>query len=297
LQRLGLTRLQRARDELAGLEQDMGYAQEQARNATSAQDNAQGMSSLKEILMSKMQLHLITSRLLAAQVYGWYGRSVVSGLSAGPRLTKVRSNDQHDGLASLQSSSSVSTDARVSIINDRCDVRQLAQDTAEDCRAFCVEKNGEAPEVRVHCATSAHALVVDGHVHFILMELLKNAMKAMMDEYPGASLLDAPPIHVTVSAQGGELGVRISDTGGGIPPQHRQHCMRFFYTSHVEGEANYTYSKNFGARFTGYGVGLPMARIYARIAGGDVGLSVLPGHGTDATLLINKYGAAAIPLE
>ena len=69
-------------------------------------------------------------------------------------------------------------------------------------------------------------------------------------------------------------------------------------TAHVEvqGEPNYTYSKNFGAKFSGYGVGLPMARLYARVAGGDVGISCLPGHGTDATLIINRLGTSSIPL-
>ena len=48
-------------------------------------------------------------------------------------------------------------------------------------------------------------------------------------------------------------------------------ATNFFYTTHVEAEANYTYSKNFGAKFTGFGVGLPMTRLYAQIAGGDLG--------------------------
>mmetsp|Transcript_34150 Transcript_34150/g.55116 ORF Transcript_34150/g.55116 Transcript_34150/m.55116 type:complete len:122 (-) Transcript_34150:45-410(-) len=119
-------------------------------------------------------------------------------------------------------------------------------------------------------------------------------MKAMLDKY-GSNLLDAPPIEVIVSAQGNEVGIRVSDIGGGIPALHRHRAMNFFYTTHVEAEANYTYSKNFGAKFTGHGVGLPIARLYARIAGGDLGLSVLPGHATDATLVINRYGTGPIP--
>lgn len=148
----------------------------------------------------------------------------------------------------------------------------------------------------MRCAGSGpKALVVEGHLHFIMMELLKNSMKAMMDQHQGARLLDAPPVEVLVSAHGGELGVRVSDTGGGIPAHHRRSVMQFFFTSHVEREANYTYSKNFGAKFTGYGVGLPMARLYAQVAGGDISLSVMPGLGTDATLILNKHGTAAIP--
>ncbi len=39
--------------------------------------------------------------------------------------------------------------ANIPVVTADCDLRQLAIDTAEDCRAFCVEKHGEAPEIIV----------------------------------------------------------------------------------------------------------------------------------------------------
>jgi hypothetical protein len=61
-----------------------------------------------------------------------------------------------------------------------------------------------------------------------------------------------------------------------------------------QSEPNYTYSKNFGAQFTGYGVGLPMARLFARVAGGGMSMSVLPGHGTDTYIILNRHGTCGI---
>ena len=260
-------------DELGGLEQDVTFAQEQTRDALAADapTSSHELAGLADAFMSKIHMHLITSRLLAAQ---------------------------HHKISTLVSpkQSETFTDGRTCLY-------ELATYTAEDCRAFCISKNSEAPEVRVTRAFpgqgggfSTSAVIMEGHIHFIFMELLKNSMKAMLDRY-GSNILDAPPIEVMLSGQGNELGIKVSDTGGGIPASHRHRAMDFFYTTHVEREANYTYSKDFGAKFTGYGVGLPMARLYARIAGGDLGLSVLPGHGTDAILVINRHGTGPIPDE
>jgi len=91
------------------------------------------------------------------------------------------------------------------------------------------------------------------------------------------------------------LGFRVSDSGGGIPAAHRAKALTFFHSSVVAAEPTYTYSKDFGAKFTGYGVGLPMARVYARLAGGDLGLGVLPGYGTDVYLILNRLADSPIP--
>jgi hypothetical protein len=39
--------------------------------------------------------------------------------------------------------------ANIPVVTADCDLKRLASDTAEDCRAFCVEKHGEAPEIIV----------------------------------------------------------------------------------------------------------------------------------------------------
>jgi hypothetical protein len=68
--------------------------------------------------------------------------------------------------------------AKIPVVTADCDLKQLASDTAEDCRAFCVEKHGEAPEIIVstgqknyHCKpkpasngspTAPDSLIIEG---------------------------------------------------------------------------------------------------------------------------------------
>ena len=295
-------------DQISGLEQDLAFAVEVTRATVAASANgteascsqyphAQGLTMLADSLMNATHLHLITSRMLAAQHNFLFTlceqeeRSSTGQSCVGSPLLDRAGNP---------SSISESEEPQAQpVVNPRCDVLQLIADAVDDCRAFCVEKHGEAPEVRVSkgAKSLARAVVVEGHMHFILIELLKNAMHAMLRHH-ASDMMEDHAIQVWVSSRGAELGVKISDTGGGIAPQHRARATSFFATTHVEvqGEPNYTYSKNFGAKFSGYGVGLPMARLYARVAGGDVGISCLPGHGTDATLIINRLGTSSIPL-
>lgn len=94
-----------------------------------------------------------------------------------------------------------------------------------------VEKHGEAPEVSVvgpltRKGAAEESLLIEGHLHFILMELLKNSMRATLEHW-GKDSIDAPPIEVRVSAKGSELGIRVSDTGGGIPMHRRQYVWNW----------------------------------------------------------------------
>ena len=79
-----------------------------------------------EPLMSSTYLHLITMRLLSCQ------HKAYTDLAA---MKPSEITDQHY--------------ARIPAVTADCDLKELAQHTVEDCRAFCVEKHGEAPEVVV----------------------------------------------------------------------------------------------------------------------------------------------------
>ena len=54
----------------------------------------------------------------------------------------------------------------------------------------------------------------------MLMEVLKNSMSAVLEHW-GKDIMDAPPIEVRISTKGNELGIRVSDPGGGIPVHRR----------------------------------------------------------------------------
>jgi signal transduction histidine kinase len=58
--------------------------------------------------------------------------------------------------------------------------------------------------------------------------------------------------------------------------------------------SRYAYSRAFGDALAGYGIGLPMARVYARHLGGDMQIATLAGHGTWASVNLCRHGLSPI---
>lgn len=80
-------------------------------------------------------------------------------------------------------------------------------------------------------------------------------------------------ITVTVGTDGDAAWVEVSDSGPGIPSQRRAEVFDRFRQIHAAP----------GARATGAGLGLAIARAYARRNGGDVLLEDVPGQGTQSS--------------
>jgi hypothetical protein len=162
-------------------------------------------------------------------------------------------------------------------------LRGLLEDTVEDARAFCREKYGDSPEIRiarvVQSGTGATAradsegVVLAPFVTFALHELLKNSMGAHC-RLVGADQLDRlPPIEVRHGTRAGDAFISVTDYGGGWTAAAPEDAQRFLHTSNPEREPTYTYSRNFGAQFEGLGMGLPLAALHARYHGGALHLS------------------------
>jgi signal transduction histidine kinase len=130
------------------------------------------------------------------------------------------------------------------------DALKLAEDSVEQIKAFSVEKNGAIPfflshfcimfqftvehpgacpdiEIRsaIPASTSASTQTSDSahklqqllghpaHLHFMLIELLKNSCRAVLDRFGVLQAHSAPPIVLTVAANQSELVIRVSDQG------------------------------------------------------------------------------------
>ena len=93
---------------------------------------------------------------------------------------------------------------------------------------------------------------------FALHEVLKNAMGAHVRRVGGdAGRLDElPAVRVSVGAHGATGFVKVEDQGGGWPAStDGVRALRYLTSTNPPREANYTYSRNFGAPFEGLGVG------------------------------------------
>ena len=86
----------------------------------------------------------------------------------------------------------------------------------------------------------------------VLTNLIENAVKYSPD---------GGPVRVVAERRGGEVEVRVSDSGIGIPPEHRDHVFERFYQA--DGDAG-------RRRFGGLGLGLYISRAIIDAHGGRI---------------------------
>lgn len=55
------------------------------------------------------------------------------------------------------------------------------------------------------------------HLEYIAMEILKNAMRATVEESQNLQRSNHPPIRITIAKSDRDVTIRIRDEGGGIP--------------------------------------------------------------------------------
>ncbi|KAJ5165506.1 Pyruvate dehydrogenase kinase, partial [Penicillium coprophilum] len=173
--------------------------------------------------------------------------------------------------------------------------------------------------VKGHCdATFPYIL---SHLEYIIGELLRNSVQAVMEKYQH-STEPPPPIEVLVCETPQHVILRVSDQGGGIPreilpylwsfskgprtqtrlenlgrvpamaatmqdlqeSQELRHINRDVYH---EGSLDTLTSRPPDLRL---GMGLPMSRVYAEYWAGSLELHSLEGYGVDAFLQISKLG-------
>ena len=79
---------------------------------------------------------------------------------------------------------------------------------------------------------------------------------------------------------GGRIAIRVTDTGPGIPPEHHEAIFDIFHQLRPhDGQTK------------GVGLGLALARRFARMMDGDIAVESTPGEGTTFTVLLPVVGA------
>jgi len=145
-------------------------------------------------------------------------------------------------------------------------------------------------------------------------------MLATVQKYHDAATL--PPIHATVVAGNNDVGIRISDQGGGLLIPQIKSPSDLFSFSHVRNATRMEHSRLGALRTVSsdprgvkatvkeqvepqsespekgvgmaasprIGIGLPMSNIFATYFGGSLELISLDGWGTDVYLRLPKLG-------
>lgn len=174
---------------------------------------------------------------------------------------------------------------------------QIAQHAIEDAQYMCDRAHGEAPEVTIHGRTDLTFPYVPSHLHYVLVELLKNSMRATVEHHGLDGTL--PPIRIIIAdgEENEDVCLKVSDEGGGIPRSNMPSIWSYLFTTADSAVLeNMLDDDDIHADFgtdtplAGLGYGLPISRCYARYFGGDLHIMSMEGYGTDSYVYLNRLG-------
>lgn len=182
----------------------------------------------------------------------------------------------------------------VGLICLRASPYNIAQQAIDDASYVCTRTHGDAPVVTIHGRQDLAFPYVSSHISYIMMELLKNSMRATVETH---GIDDMPPIRVVIAdgEDNEDVVIKISDEGGGISRSNMTRIWSYLYTtadplvlesmlgSTTEGRDFATDSP-----LAGLGYGLPISRNYARCFGGDLTLMSMEGYGTDSFIYLPR---------
>lgn len=204
----------------------------------------------------------------------------------------------------------------------RCNAKDVVERCGRFTQGICKTSGGAdpvVPEIRIQGHVSATFPYVLSHLEYIIGELLRNSVQAVMARYRDTRE-PPPPIDVLICEAPQHVVIRISDQGGGIPRD-----ITPFLWSFNKGPRSASRLQNFKdvptlaatmqeVRLAGsqkptgkirdsslstlasrppdlrLGMGLPMSRVYAEYWAGGLELHSLEGYGVDAFLQISKLG-------
>ncbi|KAJ7047343.1 branched-chain alpha-ketoacid dehydrogenase kinase [Mycena alexandri] len=104
----------------------------------------------------------------------------------------------------------------------------------EKCANLLRQRGREWPEVVIDGHVETSFAYIKEHLEYTIFELLKNAMRATTSHHPGAT---PPPIRATIVAGANDVGIRISDQGGGLYHTRVKTPSDLFSFSHIRNAA------------------------------------------------------------
>lgn len=177
-------------------------------------------------------------------------------------------------------------DNYVGIICSKTSPYEIVKRAIDDASFMCTRKYGDAPEVTITGRLDLTFPYVPTHLHYIMLELLKNSMRATMDWHNENEVYDDyPPIKVVI-ADGNEnedVVIKVADEGGGIPRSNMKKIWSYLFTTAdpaiQEGMVafNENVDHSIDSPLAGLGYGLPISRSYARYFGGDLSIMSMEG--------------------
>lgn len=139
---------------------------------------------------------------------------------------------------------------------------------------------------------------VSKYLYFVVEELLKNCARAVADKVTSAEELESTVIKVVVCADEQNVAIRISDTGGGMPLNGTDKIWSYVFSTaprppYLPIQVLREQTSSGTSPLTGWGMGLPLSRLYVRYLGGSLELRNMPGIGVDLYMFLKRIDCDA----
>ncbi|KAI8870842.1 alpha-ketoacid dehydrogenase kinase [Ramicandelaber brevisporus] len=202
----------------------------------------------------------------------------------------------------------------IGVIATQCRPRAVIQTCIQRCRHLFsnIYSMENTPEVIVDGHLDSHFTYIPEHLGYIITELLKNSMQAVIRKHAPDLQLSLrgdevsskpptfPPIRLTIAEGPNTLMFRVSDEGGGIDPETLRYIWSYADPAKKRAIASFNEVTHLActtseqsdllSRGIFLGFGLPMSRVYANYWGGELAVQTMAGLGTDAYLQLPKLG-------
>mmetsp|Transcript_140993 Transcript_140993/g.256281 ORF Transcript_140993/g.256281 Transcript_140993/m.256281 type:complete len:433 (-) Transcript_140993:242-1540(-) len=182
-----------------------------------------------------------------------------------------------------------SRSGRLGAFQLQCHLGEVARGAADQCISLCKSQLGAAPRIIIDDESSQRAMASKAHVHYILTEIFKNALRAVVENWGEEcrqSGKPLPAIKCEITQDDAEATLKISDMGGGIAQTRMDDIWKYSFSTSRRCDDD----RKPASAMSGYGVGLPMSRLYARYFGGDLAICSVSGVGTDVYYRLSFRG-------
>jgi len=176
---------------------------------------------------------------------------------------------------------------------------EIVQKAARDVQRMCLDKYRRTPQFQVSGRLDLTFPYIPTYLHYILLELLKNAMRATAEHHKHAKELPIVSVIIADGMENEDVVIQIADEGGGIPRSQMNKVWSYlFTTADTSLQEAMFYGKDHSrvSPIAGLGYGLPISRSYIRYFGGDIDVMSMEGYGTDVFVYLKRLSDSKEPV-
>lgn len=119
----------------------------------------------------------------------------------------------------------------VGIICPKTSPAEVAMSAVEDAKYMCERQYGDAPNVEMLGRTDLTFSYVPSHLYYILFEVIKNSMRAVVEHHGVGNPLPEIRIVIADGEENEDVAIKVSDLGGGIPRSIMNRIFSYLFTT------------------------------------------------------------------